>query len=99
MIKPGEGELQVQGQLVEIDCGAKGVFLLVDDGSRVLRFFTDRFEGVKFISYIADLQGGITCGLRKPTNNVIMTYRALSKKGVKAEGETVAVEFLPAGVK
>jgi tetratricopeptide (TPR) repeat protein len=98
-LKPGEGELQVHGQLVSIECGSKGVYLLLNEGQRVMRFLTGRFEQVKFITYTMSLNGEITCGPRKPANNVIMTYRALSGKGPKADGEVVAVEFLPDGMK
>jgi hypothetical protein len=50
-------------------------------------------------TFVADVQGEITCGPRKPENAVVITYLPNTDKGVKADGVLKSIEFVPADFK
>jgi tetratricopeptide (TPR) repeat protein len=89
-----EGE-QVCGLLVQVECENDGVVLVVESGGRTLKLHSDKLSGIRFVTYTADVRGQITCGLRSPANPVLITYRPSKDSKSKADGEVIAVEFVP----
>ncbi len=93
--KPEAGQSQLKGQLVKIECGAKGIVLVINDGQRTFRFAKESLTAIKFISYVADMGSEITCGPRNPANYVIVTFKPPTNKASKNDGDPVVLEFIP----
>ncbi|MEK6280036.1 MAG: tetratricopeptide repeat protein [Acidobacteriota bacterium] len=93
--KPGDGETQVQGTLVRIDCDDKGFTLLVKVGARVMSLRTVGFRNLNFKSFSADAGREITCGPRMAGNNVVVTYVRPVEARAQIAGVTKSIEFVP----
>jgi hypothetical protein len=87
--------MRAAGTLVRIDCGDKGVVLIVQTGSGDLRIAGPALADIDFISYRADLTGSVNCGVQSPAMPVLITY-GLSPD-LSVAGEVAAVEFVPNG--
>ncbi|HEV7902686.1 MAG TPA: tetratricopeptide repeat protein, partial [Pyrinomonadaceae bacterium] len=86
---------QACGQLVSVECeDAGGVTLLVETPEGTLKLRSHALNRIRFVSYTADVRGRVECGLRTRANPVLVTYR-LSKDARIADGEVLAVEFVP----
>ena len=86
---------QACGQLVSIECeDAGGVTLHVETTEGTLKLRSHALNRIRFVSYTADVRGRIECGLRTRVNPVLVTYR-VSNDARAADGEVVAVEFVP----
>ncbi|HYG12357.1 MAG TPA: tetratricopeptide repeat protein [Pyrinomonadaceae bacterium] len=86
---------QACGQLVSVECDdAAGVTLLVETPQGTLKLRSPALNRIRFVSYTADVRGRIECGLHTRSNPVLVTYR-LPKDARLADGEVVAVEFVP----
>jgi len=86
---------QACGQLVSVECeDAQGVVLLVETPHGMLKLRSPALNRIRFVSYTADVRGRVECGLRARSNPVLVTYR-LPKDARVADGEVVAVEFVP----
>jgi tetratricopeptide (TPR) repeat protein len=87
---------QACGQLVSIECeDAGGVTLLVETSERTLKLRSHALNRIRFVSYTADVRGRVECGLRTRSNPVLVTYRLSKDARATADGEVVAVEFVP----
>lgn len=93
--KPGEGETQIQGTLIRLDCDAKGITFAVKLEDRLLRLHTDRFENMTITAYTTDAGGEITCGPRKPENPVVVCYVPTGNARAKTDGVIKSLEFVP----
>jgi tetratricopeptide (TPR) repeat protein len=93
--KAKEGEVRVRGQLIKIDCGSNGVTLVMQTEGRPLMLGTTNFEGVQFTSFNPGMSGQITCGQRKPIDEVVVVYRTSKVAKLKVEGEVISVTFVP----
>jgi tetratricopeptide (TPR) repeat protein len=93
--KPAADETQVQGSLERIDCDAKGILFIVRVGGQVLQLRTDSFETIDLTSFSPDAGNQISCGPRKPENNVIVCYVAAGDSKKKVDGTLRSVEFVP----
>jgi len=93
--KPGEGEKQLQGTLIRLDCDAKGITFIIKRDNRILKMHTLKFEGIKIAAFSSDAGSELTCGPRKPENEVVVCY--VPSKGARAKfnGELKSVEFVP----
>lgn len=96
----GEGQEQARGELLEVECSKDGgVLLRLSAGERVLTFRASNFERVPFVSHDPSMAFGrnrrLTCGPRTAANHILLTYRPLSENPHKADGEIVAVDFIP----
>jgi len=92
--QPLEGEKQVRGQLIEIECKKdKSVLLVVQSGEQVFKFYKNDLQNVKFVTFTARFMvgGEIGCGQIKKDNEVVATYRP----AIKNDGEIVLIEFIP----
>lgn len=89
---------QVCGQLVRIECDEQSVTLLVESRERTFRLRSDALKNIRFITYTSAVKTGqLTCGLREPSNPVLVTYRPRKDSAAaQSDGEAVAVEFVPA---
>ena len=85
---------QVCGLLVQVECADDGVMLSVVAGTRTLKLHSDRLSRIRFVTYTADVKGQVTCGLRVPANQVLVTFRPAKIEG-QIDGEVIAVEFVP----
>ena len=92
-----DGE-QSRGTLTRLECGRDGVLLILRaEDNQTLRFRIGDMGRIEFITYVADLNGQITCGALNPARPVIITYRPSATSGrQQVAGEAIAVEFVPA---
>jgi tetratricopeptide (TPR) repeat protein len=93
--KPTAGVTQAQGKLARVDCDAKGITFVVRISERLLKLVTDSFEHVDLITFSADAGGQLTCGQRKPENNVVVSYLPATEPRPKIDGVLKSVEFVP----
>jgi tetratricopeptide (TPR) repeat protein len=89
---PKTGETQLQGTLVKIECGAKGIVFVVRSGTQLLRLVTKTFDDIEITTYDPKSGGEITCGPRRPESVVVVCY-------VPNTGVLKSVEFVPADFK
>jgi FimV-like protein len=93
--KPLADETQVQGSLTRIDCDAKNITFVVKVGNRLFKFNTDTFQHAHMVSFSDDAGRQITCGSRKPQNNVVIAYLPATDARLKIDGVLKSVEFVP----
>lgn len=93
--KPAAGETQTQGKLARIDCDAKGITFVVRIDERLLKLGTDSFRNVDLMSFSEDAGGQVTCGPRKPENNVVVSYLPPTNTRLKIDGLIKSVQFVP----
>jgi hypothetical protein len=88
------GEQRIEGVLERIDCPAGApVRFMVREASGLTPIEVARMADVDFISYRADLTGGVQCGPFKEPMRVYMTLREGPPPALQKT--VVAVEFLP----
>jgi FimV-like protein len=97
--QPAQGETQSQGTLVRIECDAKGMVFVVQDGATLLRLRAASFDDIEITTYDPSVKGEIGCGERKPANTVVIAYVANADKKLKIDGMLQSVEFVPADFK
>jgi tetratricopeptide (TPR) repeat protein len=97
--KPLDGETQVQGILLRIDCDAKGIFFVMKTGNQTIRLHTKTFEEMDITTYDTKVQGDITCGIRKPENRVVICFVPRIDQRLKVDGVIKSIEFVPADFK
>ena len=93
--RPVTGETQTQGALTRIDCDAKGITFVVKVADRLLKLNTDTFRNANIMSFSDDAGHEITCGIRKPQNNVVVAYVPLKDPRAKVDGALKSLEFVP----
>lgn len=96
--KPAEGETQVEGTLVRLECDAKGITFVVKVGERLLKLHAESFEQLDITTFSSDVAGEITCGPRKPENTVVVCYVPASDAR-KVDGTIKSLEFVPGDFK
>jgi FimV-like protein len=69
---PAAGETQLQGKLLRLECDAKGIVFVVQDGATLLRLRAASFDDMELTTYDTSVKGEITCGERKPVNTVVI---------------------------
>jgi FimV-like protein len=93
--RPAAGETQAQGTLVRIDCDAKGITFTAKINGSLLKFRTDSFSHVDLTSFSEDAGREVTCGPRKPEDNVVVCYLAATDPRAKIDGVIKSIEFVP----
>jgi tetratricopeptide (TPR) repeat protein len=93
--KPAAGETQAQGMLARIDCDTKNITFSVRINGRLLKLKTDSFTHVELMSFTPEAGGEITCGPRKPENNVVVSYVPTTGPAARADGVIKSLEFVP----
>jgi len=94
--KPEMGETRVRGLLTRIECGLKGITFHVKTGDRLLKLNSPDFNSLHLMAYTQEAGGELTCGPRKTESAAVFTYRPSKDARAKADGEMVALEFVPA---
>jgi len=93
--RPAAGETQAQGTLTRIDCDAKSITFIVKINGRLFKLNTDSFRNVGLMSFSEDAGRQVTCGPRKPENNVVVCYLAATDPRAKIDGLIKSIEFVP----
>ena len=91
------GETRLFGTLQLIECRRDGVTLQLDVEGRPRRVTTADFKQIEFITYRADLQGGVGCGPRNTIDRVYLTWRGTDGEATEINSPFVVVEFTPLG--
>lgn len=90
---------QVCGHLKEIECDNGFVALKVESGESLLKLRAADLRAIRFVTYTTDVKTGhLSCGVREPSNLVLVTYRPKrndAKDAKSFDGEATAVEFIP----
>ncbi|HEX3186499.1 MAG TPA: tetratricopeptide repeat protein [Pyrinomonadaceae bacterium] len=97
--KPADGETQVLATFVKLDCEKKDALFVFRTATGQLRLRAISLEGMLIRTFVADVQGEISCGPRKPENVVVISYLPNTDKAVKADGVLKSIEFVPADFK
>jgi tetratricopeptide (TPR) repeat protein len=92
---PAQGEKQLQGILLRIECASDGLIFVVRTADHLWRLRTDSFARITRTTYTADVKGMITCGARSPENAVVVCYVPTTDKLSKVDGLLRSVEFVP----
>jgi len=93
--KPAAGETQTQGVLLRIDCDQKAITFVVRIGDQLRKLTTDNFRHVELMTFTAEAGRQVTCGPRKPEDNVVVAYVPASDVRAKVDGVVKSVEFVP----
>ena len=91
----GAGETQLQGTLLRIECEGKTILFFVQVGEQTLRLRTGSFDDVEITTYNPAVKGDITCGPRKINEPVVVCFKPITDKRLKADGTIVSIEFVP----
>lgn len=91
-----EGE-KADGVLLRVDCGAKGLTIIIKTAKGNLEFHTAMPERVQFVTYSQEVGHTLTCGVLKPAPRVSVTYRYSTDAKFGFDGELIAVEFVKEG--
>ncbi|HYH85160.1 MAG TPA: tetratricopeptide repeat protein [Pyrinomonadaceae bacterium] len=87
---------QTCGRLVDIECADDSVMLGVEAGGRTLKLRAADLKAIRFVTYTTAVRTGqLSCGVREPSNLVLVTYRAKRDGAKDCDGEALAVEFIP----
>jgi tetratricopeptide (TPR) repeat protein len=87
---------QTCGRLVRIECAGDSVMLGVEAGGRALRLRAADLTAIRFVTYTTAVKTGqLSCGVREPSNLVLVTYRPRRDAAKNCDGEALAVEFIP----
>ena len=89
------GEEQKRAQFVRIECQQKTTIFHFKVGDQLLRLVADDFASVKFVGYTSNMPTEMSCDSKNMNFTVLVTYRPLSGKKLKTNGELVAVDFVP----
>lgn len=92
--KPEPGETRVLGVLTRIECRPKSIVFTVKVGSQLYAFAAPSFDAIDITTYISDVGGELTCGVRKTEDAVVVTYKSSSNQ-TKVDGVPVVLEFVP----
>ncbi len=93
--KPAEGEKQVQGSLVSVECSSKGIVFLIQVDDKILRLRTDSFENVDMVAFTTDAGSEMSCGARKQPGPVVVCYLPAADARTKTDGAIKSIEFVP----
>lgn len=95
--KPGPGEVRVLGFIEKSECSNKGAFYYIKTGTQILKLNggTDKM-GPELKAFTPDVENlQIGCGMKAVEIPVVVTYRDVPDKKKKANGDVVALEFVP----
>src|SRR5262249_15306018 len=73
--KVQDGETRTYGLFTEIECRQQQIVLHVRAPGETLLLRAARFDEVDFISYRSATPGTISCGARRPAEDVYVTFR------------------------
>ncbi len=73
----------------------KGITFVVKVDDRLLKLRTASFNSMEIVTFSEDAGGQITCGLRKPQDNVVVAYVAATGSRPSVDGTVKSLEFVP----
>lgn len=93
------GETRTYGLFTEVECTRQQIVLHVRSSAGMLLLRAVRFDAIDFISYRSTTPGTISCGARRPAEDVYVTWRSdeATFPSGSSQGIVVAVELLPDG--
>lgn len=94
--RPLAGETRVQGVLLRIECGQKGLTFIIRADAREMRLASANFDQLHILAFTPDAGGELTCGAVKNEPSVVATYRHAPNARAKTDGTLAALEFVPA---
>ena len=92
-----QGEVRIFGVMKAIECTSAATRLVIDTDKGPVRVRGGSLDTMDFVSYRADIQGGIVCGPQAQAPPVLVTYRPELEAGTA--GEVIIVEVVPVGYK
>lgn len=93
-----DGEVRVEGTLIALECGPRGVTVVADTGDGRQRFPPTDFADIAFITYRADVGGEVRCGPWTGPERVMVTWKpsgTTTAQDPALKGSVVALEFPP----
>ena len=93
--KPLAGETRLLGTLTRIECSGGGLVFTFEAEGRTLRLTSRDFDSLQIVAYTPQAGSQLSCGPRKLQSRVVVTFRAAKAARAKADGEMVALEFVP----
>jgi Tfp pilus assembly protein PilF len=90
-----EGETQLQGTLLRIECEGKVIVFFVKVGEQTLRLRTTSFDDVEITTYNPEVKGDVTCGPKKIDEPVVVCFKPITDKRLRADGTITSIEFVP----
>jgi tetratricopeptide (TPR) repeat protein len=93
--KPAAGEARVVGNLIRIDCGPKTIVFTIQVGESLMKVQTESFKEMSFRTFTQTIKGEITCGVRKNSEPVVVTYKPVGESRTPAAGTAITMEFVP----
>ena len=93
------GETRTYGVFTEIECARGQIVLHVRAPGQTLLLRAAQFDAIDFISYRSSTPGTVSCGPRRPTEDVYVTWRddETAIASGTSQGIALAVELLPHG--
>ncbi len=95
LVKPAEGQKQIQGSLLGVKCEGKGLVFVVKTEAETLRLFTQSFDEMSITTYTPSVSGDITCGDRKGDESVVVVFGPSTNARLKVNGTIKSIEFVP----
>jgi tetratricopeptide (TPR) repeat protein len=92
--EPADGQKEVKGLLVKMECSEKGITLYVTVETQKLIFQTNKPLSVEFINHVTDSSEAIACQEFNPSRYVRIIYRIHEDANSKYKGEAITVEFI-----
>lgn len=93
--RTAEGEQRVIGQITRIDC-AKGniLYSVKTEGSSFILSSKD-FQSLAITTFVPEGEGEIGCQSNLASANLVLSYRLIEAAKPPAQGELIAIEFVP----
>ncbi len=94
--KPGTGERQEMAFIEKSECSNKGMFFYFKTATQVLKLSNPAADKLAMRAFTPDVEHlQIGCGMKAVEIPVIITYTEKQDKKSKANGELIALEFVP----
>ena len=81
--------------MLRIECEGKIIAFFVKVGEQTLRLRTTSFDDVEITTYNPEVKGDITCGPKKIDEPVVVCFKPITDKRLKADGTITSIEFVP----
>ena len=94
--KPGTGETQEMAFIERSECSNKGMFFYFKTATQILKLSNPASNKLAMRAFTPDVEHlQIGCGMKAVEIPVIITYTGVPDKKSKANGELIALEFVP----
>lgn len=94
--QPSDGELRLIGSVQKIECSGKEAVFQINGPGGLLKLKAPPSDQLKIVAYTPDAGGlRFSCGVSYPTLSAVVTYRPVSGRSKKLDGDLVSLEFVP----